>query len=689
MFRRAKSPKWDRAAAADIPTTVTTLAESRFWPLLIVAVSATIFAFDVETPLGIAGAVAYVVVVLMASLMRERRATLWVAIGVTALTIAGFFASRAVDELSEILINRGLSLFAIWVTALLLMRRREVELGREIAEERACVASITSTIDVARSIRDSLPQFAARLRRYVAFDEISVVLADETSTDIVNAVSFAVTNDGRTILSGPQLSTVPLGEFQSLRAPVAVANLTSLELQERFPEISASAALDKSDNLYSVVSAPIHSAQRALGTLHVVRRQPATFSAQDFRLIPEVAREMSNPLENAAFVRKETQLRAEAEMERGRLEALLQASSAGVMIIDALSNRAVTVNEEARRLLALSEDASHLLSDIEISVHFFDRDGTLRSHADAPIRRALQRGVATRDLELVIERPDHQRIPVVMSASPVADPEGRPSSAIVVFQDISRIKELDEVRDAFLSMMTHDLRGPVATIKGLAVSALQLIEIGSDDVHEMKDDLWAIVDEADNMRDMVGNLLDMSRLESGALKLEREETHLADIVADAARRATSSRLGARRTISTDVPTELPFVYVDPVLIGRVLDNLLSNALKYSQDTIFVTASYDRTRNQVITSVRDTGRGIPEERHGEIFERFVRFTGAGERNGAGSGLGLAICKAVLEAHGGEIGVTSMPGEGARFWFAVDALQIPAVAARLAPAGYASK
>jgi signal transduction histidine kinase len=243
---------------------------------------------------------------------------------------------------------------------------------------------------------------------------------------------------------------------------------------------------------------------------------------------------------------------------------------------------------------------------------------------------------------------------------------------VVVFQDMTHTRQLDRVRQDFLSMVTHDLRSPVSTIKGLLIEALNEAQPGS----LVAGHLYAVDEEVDHLTELVGNLLDMSRIEAGANIFEFETCHLADLVPDAVRRAQRSRAGAGREFVIEVPASLPGIYADPAQLGRVLDNLLSNALKYSEGEVRVR-SYTDGGGRVVTEVSDFGVGIPPASMDGIFSKFYRVRQGQRRGREGAGLGLAICRAIVEAHRGEIGVRSREREGSTFWFALPA-EAPAAA-----------
>jgi signal transduction histidine kinase len=181
----------------------------------------------------------------------------------------------------------------------------------------------------------------------------------------------------------------------------------------------------------------------------------------------------------------------------------------------------------------------------------------------------------------------------------------------------------------------------------------------------------SISQEADRLTELVNNLLDMSRLEAGALPLDPEECHLADIVGDAVTRIARQATERSQRIDVDVPLDLQEMYVDYELIGRVLQNLVSNAIKYSPDgsTVTIRAHHENPMGEVIVEVQDEGIGVSDEDQTRLFDRFFRVRSQTARSRPGAGLGLAICKAIVEAHGGRIWVKSKQGQGSTFSFSL--------------------
>jgi two-component system sensor histidine kinase KdpD len=220
------------------------------------------------------------------------------------------------------------------------------------------------------------------------------------------------------------------------------------------------------------------------------------------------------------------------------------------------------------------------------------------------------------------------------------------------------LQETDRLRTALLNSVSHDLRTPLASIKASASSLLDR-EVSWSDA-ERDEFLTTINDEVDRLTHLVHNLLDMSRIEAGALDPRLVESSVAEVVGPVVRRA---RAASRQRVDVDVPDELAPVLVDPVRLDQVLTNLLDNARAYAADgPVQVVAQ--QAAGTVELRVADHGPGIPGPERERIFDQFYRLKGGGRRP-EGTGMGLAICRGIVEAHGGSLQVENTPGGGATF------------------------
>jgi two-component system sensor histidine kinase KdpD len=209
------------------------------------------------------------------------------------------------------------------------------------------------------------------------------------------------------------------------------------------------------------------------------------------------------------------------------------------------------------------------------------------------------------------------------------------------------LEESDQLKSAILSSVSHELRTPLSTIKA-AASSLRGKEVGWDSPAR-PELIAAIDDEADHLNMLVGNLLDMSRIESGALKPKREWNILPEIVGGVL--ARMKRLSESHQINVDVPESLPLVPVDYVQMEQVFTNLVSNSLKYAPANTLVCIRARVEEGSIRVQVSNQGPQVPPEDLERIFDKFYRITAA-ERV-TGTGLGLSICKGIIEAHGGRI------------------------------------
>ena len=222
------------------------------------------------------------------------------------------------------------------------------------------------------------------------------------------------------------------------------------------------------------------------------------------------------------------------------------------------------------------------------------------------------------------------------------------------------LEESDQLKSAILSSVSHELRTPLSTIKA-AASSLRGGEV-SWDSPASAELIAAIDDEADHLNILVGNLLDMSRIESGALKPKRDWNLLSEIIEGVL--ARMKHLAVDHQIKIDVPESLPLVPVDYVQMEQVFTNLISNSLKYApaNTTVFIQARVEG--ETVHVQVRNQGPQVPPEHLERIFDKFYRITAADKVTG--TGLGLSICKGIIEAHGGRIWAENLP-DGLAFNF----------------------
>lgn len=237
---------------------------------------------------------------------------------------------------------------------------------------------------------------------------------------------------------------------------------------------------------------------------------------------------------------------------------------------------------------------------------------------------------------------------------------------MLVFHDITDLRCLEKVRQDFVANVSHELRTPVASIKGYTET---LLEGAMDDRKNAQDFLRIIHSDSERLAKIIDDLLELSRIESGALKMSLKPCRMGSVVRQALssikKQAGSRSLG----IETSIPENLPDVLADEARLFQVLLNLMDNAVKYNKEggKIIVSAA-DKDRF-IEVRISDTGVGIPAKDLPRIFERFYRVDKARSRELGGTGLGLAIVKHIVQAHGGDISVESVLDRGSTFSFTI--------------------
>ena len=230
---------------------------------------------------------------------------------------------------------------------------------------------------------------------------------------------------------------------------------------------------------------------------------------------------------------------------------------------------------------------------------------------------------------------------------------------------LAKVQEADKLKSQLLSTVSHELRTPLASIKGYVTT---LIDYRERLQAATQDEFLQIIDsEADRLRELVENLLDMTRIEAGVLRIHPEPTSL-PLILERALTTLQPKL-AERQVSVETPESLPEVTIDPTRIQQVFSNLVDNAAKYSPPGSPIAIRVTCDDREAIVSVHDHGPGILPEHAERIFDRFYRVETAGIRSTGGIGLGLAISRGLIEAHGGQLWVESRPGEGSTFYFSI--------------------
>ena len=482
----------------------------------------------------------------------------------------------------------------------------------------------------------------ARYGALVAFDD---------SGGIETLITSGVTPEER-----PRFGDLPKGlgllqYLNEIEGPLRLADIASHPRSVGFPE--------GHPPMKTFLGTPVLHLGERLGNIYLTEKEGGReFTLEDEETLVMFASQAGMAIVNARRYSDEHRARAD-------LEALVNISPVGVLVFDAKTGDLVSLNQEARRIVRGLRAPGRSQTEILSVLTFRRPDGREIPLAELPTERALKSGETVRAEEIIIQLPDGQAVTTVINATPIFSEAGAVVSVVATVQDMTPLEELERLRAEFLGMVSHELRTPLTTIKGSAATVLGAPS--AVDTAEMLQFFRIIDEQADHMRGLIGDLLDVTRIEAGTLSVAPVPTDLAALVDEA--REAFLRGGARNSVEVDLAPDLPRIGADRQRLAQVLNNLLSNASKNSPDQAAIRVSASVEDVYVAISVSDKGRGAPAERLPHLFRKYSRIDSEdlGRRIG-GEGLGLAICKGIVEAHGGRIWAESGgQGLGTRFTF----------------------
>lgn len=406
--------------------------------------------------------------------------------------------------------------------------------------------------------------------------------------------------------------------------------------------------------LLTGVGLPLIAQNKVVGVIFIFRNYRGSFSRNDRSLLQSFAHQAAVAVQNA-------QLYAQSQREKQRMDALLDSLADGILILSQ-DHTIERCNPAFERLWGkkspgiIGKKHEQVIQWAELA------HGPALEEAEAGGWPLTQHATLYVEGDLLLA--DGSKLPVGVTYAPLYTPENKLLNLIASVRDVSHFRQAEELQTTFMSVISHELKTPVALIKGY-VGTLRREDV-SWDPKTVKDSLEVIEEEADRLAELIDNLLDASRLEAGILAINASDlslSRLAERIAERFRTQTD-----KHQFVLDFPDDFPVILADEHRIGQVLLNLLSNAVKYSPEGGEIRISGEARSQQVVLCVADQGPGIAPNEIPHIFDRFYRADVA-QRNTKGAGLGLYLTRAILEAHGGSIWVDPRPDAGTRICFSL--------------------
>jgi PAS domain S-box-containing protein len=431
--------------------------------------------------------------------------------------------------------------------------------------------------------------------------------------------------------------TATLGIVVSEGRTVRIADVPSHPAFRGFP--------DHHPAIVSILEVPVRFDGQSIGYLYLAnKRGGREFSSQDEQAVELLAA-------HAGAALQQSRLRDELEAERARLRTIVENAPNGVHFVEAGTEK-IIANRRAFELVG----QDRVLTAPDYRGQLCTPEGEAIPRGDWPARR-VQRGEVVETQEFLLRRPDGRELPLLLGVAPVRRRDGELEGVVVVYEDISPLKELQRLREEWAAIVSHDLQQPLSLI----TMNLGMLEraTASLDQRMLRKGLEQTRKAAKRLSRMINDLADVSRIETRQVTLERHPIDLEALVREVVERQRT--IAHDRVINVRVDGPLSLVHVDPIRIEQVLENLLVNAVKYSQPGTAVDVEVRRAVDELRVSVANRGTCIAAEELPKIFDRFYRTAGARAGTVHGLGLGLYIARGLIEAHGGRMWADSGSGK----------------------------
>ncbi len=573
-----------------------------------------------------------------------------------------------------------------------------VQSGSEVRDS-AFHSSHVPNVDRVAAIREEMEYLNTIGKRFVAaidrFQVQRALLAALQELYSFSACSILLKGDPF------ELSIIPCYPLSEAFLQAMVQRIASAASVIDFPhinveELAVTSYLDAPDELSAVqaqdavggseigscLNIPLTVENRIVGMLSLFDEHVGTFDTELLKLTTMIADYAAVALENVRLRERETALWRQAELGRQRLELIISSMAEGLLITDA--GGAITLlNYSAQNLLAQAQ--VDLQQDIPLGKLALTSNVRWLNKLAEIVDQALAGEIVMNQELIAGESGETVPLTLSISAAPLHDasqPQSQAIGVVAVLNDITSNKQIEKLKDEFVSVVSHELRTPLTSIKGFTQHLIRRIDrrlrkarqeqeqnniVTAGEPPESYDlrSLNIVQSQAEHLERLVNDLLDLSRVQWGNLNLQYTSFFLADVLAECTRSAQVS--AEQHTIYLDIQVQDTKILGDQTRIGQVIGNILDNAVKYSPNGGQVTVQLGELEGDYLFNIIDQGIGINPVYLDHIFERFYRVRNTASRQYSGIGLGLYVTRAIIERHGGRIWVTNNQGMGCTFSF----------------------
>ncbi len=406
------------------------------------------------------------------------------------------------------------------------------------------------------------------------------------------------------------------------------------------------------EEVKSLMVVPLLAHGKVIGAINLDDSRTDAFSHNQERLLTIAATQVGISIENA-------RLFTTISAEQKQMQAVIQHMADGLLLIDR-QGAIITCNSTLAMMLGL-----HRGQIVGQNVNSAGLHPSLAKVTASTTQQVARTGVLAQ--EVTIEAPQPRVLQIFTTT--LTDDAKKPAGEVRVVHDVTKERELDQLKDDFFSTISHELRTPLFSIQGFAQIMLEEPELDPTTRAEF---LNTIHRQATQLSEMVNNLLDISKFEDGKLALDKTPLLVVDVINQTILKLQGYAHQQQVKLVPNLSATIPLIMADSRRLEQVLTNLIGNAIKFSaaREQVLISASFKN--DEVLVCVKDNGIGIPAEALNSIFSRYYQVSNHSERSAMGTGLGLHIAKQIVEAHGGRIWAESEAGHGSAFWFTLPVL-----------------
>lgn len=525
-----------------------------------------------------------------------------------------------------------------------ILKEENSRLAQELKQrtfELSVLYDITNSISYSLDYDSFLEILLSSLHKIIDYDICTslIIAADEKKSkmfiQILNPVNRQVVEE---------IKSRTLKALNSLRLSPVQESGISIEFKGSILADNTSSA-----GIKFSFDVPLFAQDQAVGILNVVTTRDTPYSDDDVRLFYAIATQASATIER---------LRGVLAAEKSKMKVMVTGMTEGVAMFDE-KGRLVILNNAAEEVLKCYQKNEA----IDPSLAFFE--GLKLIGPFEEIKNTRQ-GIKEEDLYL------NEPYPRVIHAAstPMYDEKDKLLGIIIIFRDVTKEREIDQMKTDFISLVSHELRTPLTAMKGATDNLLD--ELGGELSAIQRECLSIIKRNIDRLARLISDLLDVSRIEAGKIQLNKQSVKIGMIIDDVFSLLKQPAKDKIITLVESYAADLPLVEADPDKITQVITNLVGNALKFTPSGGKITVGVALIQGYLRVNVIDTGLGIPHQDLEKIFDKFYQV--AGEQQKKGTGLGLPICKGIVEKHGGKIWAESELEKGSKFSFTLPLTQV---------------